>query len=53
MGLNYIYHRQQVASSMADNAACERSRRAHRAMADGYAALIEVAKRGFRQMVCA
>jgi hypothetical protein len=53
MDLNYIYYRHQVSLFMADNAACERSRRAHREMADGYAALIATAKRGFRFMVCA
>lgn len=44
MDLNYLYHRQQVAIYCADNAACDRSRRAHRSMADAYAALIAVAK---------
>jgi hypothetical protein len=52
MDLNYLYYRQQVSSFMADNAACEESRRSHREMADGYRALIDTAKRGFRFMVC-
>jgi hypothetical protein len=44
MDLNYLYQRQQVSLFNADNAACDRSRRAHRTMADAYAALIVVAK---------
>jgi hypothetical protein len=44
MDLNYLYHRQQVSLYCADNAACDRSRQAHRSMADAYAALISVAK---------
>jgi hypothetical protein len=44
MDLNYLYHRQQVAIYSAENATCDRSREAHRSMADAYAALISVAK---------
>lgn len=44
MDLNYLYQQQQVATYRADNAACNRSHRAHRSMADAYAALIAVAK---------
>jgi hypothetical protein len=44
MDLNYLYHRQQVSLYCADNVACDRSRQAHRSMADAYAALISVAK---------
>lgn len=36
MDLNYLYHRRQVSLFMADNAACERSRDAHRQLAGGY-----------------
>jgi len=45
MDLNYLYHRHQVSLFMADNADCEQSRRAHRELADGYAARIASAKR--------
>jgi hypothetical protein len=44
MDLNYLYHRHQVSLFMAENAAGEESRRAHRALADGYAARIAGAK---------
>ena len=44
MDLNYLYGRQQVSLFNADNAACDRSRLAHQAMADTYAALIADAK---------
>ena len=44
MDLNYLYHRRQVSLFMADNADCEQSRRAHRELADGYAARIAQAK---------
>lgn len=44
MDLNYLYFRQQVALYCSDNAACDRSRQAHRSMADAYGALICVAK---------
>ena len=44
MDLNYLYHRHQVSLFMADNADCERSRRVHRELADGYAARIAQAK---------
>ena len=44
MDLNYLYHRQLVAIHSADNAACDRSRRAHRSMAEANVALIAVAK---------
>jgi hypothetical protein len=48
MDLNYLYKRQQVSLFHADNAACDRSRRAHRSMADAYTALIAVAKNSVR-----
>jgi len=44
MDLNYLGHRRQVSLSMAEHAACDESRRAHRALADGYAARIAGAK---------
>jgi hypothetical protein len=44
MDLNYLYHRRQVSLFMAENAAGEDSRRAHRAFADSYAARIASAK---------
>lgn len=44
MDLNYLYHRHQISLFMADNADCERSRRVHRELADGYAARIAQAK---------
>ena len=44
MGLNYLYHRQQVSAFNADNAACERSRKVHRTLEAAYGALI-LAKR--------
>ena len=40
MDLNCLYRRQQVSLFMADNASCKQSRRAHRELADGYAARI-------------
>jgi hypothetical protein len=42
--LNYLYHRHQVSLFMAENAACEEARCAHRSLADGYAARIAEAK---------
>lgn len=44
MDLNYLYQRHQVSLFMAENAACEQSRRAHQALADGYAARIAGAR---------
>ena len=44
MDLNYLYHRHQVSLFMAENADCGESRRAHRALADGYAARIACAR---------
>jgi hypothetical protein len=44
MDLNYLYQREQVSLFNADNAGCDRSRRAHQSMANAYAALIIVAK---------
>ena len=44
MDLNYLYHHHQVSLFMADNADCERSRRVHRELAQGYAARIAQAK---------
>jgi len=46
MDLNYLYHRHQVSLFMADNAACEQSRLAHRGLVAAYAEKIEAAKRG-------
>ena len=40
MDLNYLYKREQISLFRADNASCDSSRRAHRAMADAYASLI-------------
>lgn len=45
MDLNYLYHRHQVSLYQSENADCERARLAHAALADGYAAKIEKAKR--------
>jgi hypothetical protein len=42
--LNYLYRRHQVALFMADNAASEPARCAHRKLAEGYAARIAAAK---------
>ena len=44
MDLNYLYHRQQVSRTMAENAACRCSRLAHRGLEKGYAARIAAAK---------
>lgn len=44
MDLNYLYHRHQVALFMSENAACDRSRRAHLELASGYASMINRAK---------
>lgn len=46
MDLNYLYYRQQVSVFMALNAACDRSRDAHRGLADGYALRIAAARGG-------
>ena len=48
MDLNYLYTRQQVSLFHADNAACDKSRRAHQSMADAYTALIAVTKNSVR-----
>ena len=48
MDLNYLYMRQQVSLFNGDHAACDRSRQAHRSMADAYAALITIAKNDVR-----
>jgi hypothetical protein len=42
--LNYLYHRHQVSLFMAEHAACDGARRAHRELADGYAARIAGAR---------
>jgi hypothetical protein len=42
--LNYLYHRHQVSLFRAANAASNAARRAHRGLADGYAARIAAAK---------
>jgi len=44
--LNYLYQRHQISLYMADHAACERSRSAHRGLSDAYASLITSARRG-------
>lgn len=44
MDLNYLYHRRQVALFMSEKAASDGARRAHRGLADGYAAMIADAK---------
>lgn len=44
MDLNYLYHRHQVSLFMSEHASCDDSRRAHGALADGYAARIAGAK---------
>ena len=48
MDLNYLYKRQQISLFNADHAACDRSRRVHRSMANAYAALITIAKNDVR-----
>jgi hypothetical protein len=40
MDLNYLYHRHGVALRMTANAACDRSRDAHRVMVAAYASRI-------------
>ncbi|MDR6788503.1 hypothetical protein J2Y58_001861 [Sphingomonas sp. BE138] len=40
MDLNYLFHRQQVSLMMADAAGGVEAQRAHRALAQGYAARI-------------
>ena len=42
--LNYLYQRHQVALFVAENADSEEARRAHRELANGYAARIAGAK---------
>ena len=44
MDLNYLYQRHQVSLFMSENAASHEARRAHRELADGYAARIAGAK---------
>jgi hypothetical protein len=44
--LNYLYQRHQISVFMSENAACERSRNAHRGLMDAYASLITSARRG-------
>lgn len=44
MDLNYLYQRYSVSLHMAESAACDCSRFAHRKLADGYAAQIAEAK---------
>jgi hypothetical protein len=44
MDLNYLLQRYSVSLHMADHAACDCSRLAHRELADGYAAKIALAK---------
>ena len=45
MDLNYLYHRRGVSLLMARNAACEKSRDVHAALARAYAARIGDARR--------
>ena len=45
MDLNYLYRRHQVALFMADHAAGERARAAHRGLAEGYAERIAATRR--------
>ena len=40
MDLNYLYHRHQISLFMAENAASEQARAAHRGLAKAYAAQI-------------
>ena len=44
MDLNYLHHRYQVSVVMADNAASDEARKAHRELADRYAARIAAVK---------
>lgn len=44
--LNYLYQRHQISLFMAENAVCERSRTAHRGLADAYGSLIASVRRG-------
>ncbi|HEX6218839.1 MAG TPA: hypothetical protein VFZ35_06155 [Sphingomicrobium sp.] len=53
MDLNYLYHRQQISLFLAEHAACEQSREAHRGLADGYAAMIEQARDPSQQVEAA
>jgi hypothetical protein len=46
MDLNYLYQRHQVSLYRSENGSCERSRNAHRGLADAYASLIASARRG-------
>jgi Asp/Glu/hydantoin racemase len=46
--LNDLYQRHQISLFMADHAACDEARRAHLGMAEGYAVLIDAAKRETR-----
>ena len=46
MDLNYLHFRQQVSRFNADNASCEKSRRAHRELADAYGVRITRARNG-------
>lgn len=44
MDLNYLYQRYAISLRMSEDAACGPSRIAHRKLAEGYAARIELAK---------
>lgn len=46
MDLNYLRRRHQVSLLMADNAACERARSAHRELAELYASRVAAASAG-------
>jgi len=48
MDLDYLYHRHGVSLLMAENAACDRSRRVHRFLAKAYAGRIADAVRDNR-----
>jgi hypothetical protein len=48
MDLNYLYHRRGIASFMAENGGCSRSRAVHRAFARAYTGRIVRLKRELR-----
>ena len=50
MDLNDLYHRHGVSLVRADNAACSRSRDAHRVLASSYAARISKALQDRREL---
>ena len=44
VGFNYLYHRHQVSLTNAANAASDEARRAHLALAEGYASRIDASR---------